>query len=140
MLNLKNPVELVSQLDNLFPSLLKMLSDANEEVNYTPYQVTNDDISQVVRLDLQVLAKLSSNAAYFERLMANVLALFRVSKRMLEGRASLIIRQLCLYIPPEQIFRSLASLLEHEEVRCRSWSTRRCNPLTMFFRILSLFL
>lgn len=32
VLNLKNPVELVSQLDNLFPSLLKMLSDANEEV------------------------------------------------------------------------------------------------------------
>ncbi|KAL6058534.1 PtdIns(3,5)P(2) sythesis regulation factor [Balamuthia mandrillaris] len=100
MLHAKTPEKLVSFLDGLYPALLKLLSDSAE---------------QVVRLDLEVLAKLSSNETYFEKLMDNLIHLFSTDNLLLETRGCLIIRQLGLHINPEKIFRTLAHLLQREE-------------------------
>ena len=35
--------------------------------------------------------------------------------RLLERRGSFIIRQLCVFLPPEDIYRSMGILLENEE-------------------------
>lgn len=49
--------------------------------------------------------------------MINLLQLFSTDRRLLETRGSLIIRQLCLTLHTERIFRTFAEILEKEEVR-----------------------
>lgn len=93
--------------DGTFPALLKNLSDSSEEV---------------IKYDLQLLARISTNSdeSYFKSFMINLLGLFSTDKRLLETRGSLIIRQLCLSLNTERIYRTLAEILEKEEVRTRS--------------------
>lgn len=52
--------------------------------------------------------------------MINLLQLFSTDRRLLETRGSLIIRQLCLTLNTERIFRTFAEILEKEEVNLRS--------------------
>jgi vacuole morphology and inheritance protein 14 len=49
--------------------------------------------------------------------MVNLLSLFGTDRKLLETRGSLIIRQLCVNLNPERIYRSLAEILERDEVR-----------------------
>jgi len=100
MLHSKVPSQLAAHLGELFPALLKTLSDPSEEV---------------VRLDLEVMARLSLNDDYFDRLMHNLIALFSADAQLLQNRGSLIIRQLSLFIHPEKIYRKLAIILETAE-------------------------
>ena len=48
--------------------------------------------------------------------MVNVLELFSTDRRLLETRGSLIIRQLCINLNTERIYRTLAEILEKDEV------------------------
>lgn len=50
--------------------------------------------------------------------MMNLLELFSTDRRLLETRGSLIIRQLCLNLNTERIYRTFAEILEKEDV---SW-------------------
>jgi vacuole morphology and inheritance protein 14 len=104
--------------DGTFPALLKNLSDTSEEV---------------IKYDLQLLARISTNSdeSYFKSFMINLLGLFSTDKRLLETRGSLIIRQLCLSLNTERIYRTLAEILEKEEVAISLFPTR---PLTDFMR------
>lgn len=89
--------------DGTFPLLLKTLSDPSEKV---------------VTRDLQLLAQVSSNSddSYFSSFMVNLLSLFGTDRKLLETRGSLIIRQLCVNLNPDRIYRSLAEILERDEV------------------------
>lgn len=49
--------------------------------------------------------------------MMNLLELFSTDRRLLETRGSLIIRQLCLNLNTEKIYRTFAEILEKEDVR-----------------------
>eukprot|EP01087_Luapelamoeba_hula_P002178 TRINITY_DN1189_c0_g1_i1.p1 TRINITY_DN1189_c0_g1~~TRINITY_DN1189_c0_g1_i1.p1 ORF type:complete len:821 (+),score=150.65 TRINITY_DN1189_c0_g1_i1:20-2482(+) len=100
ILHEKTPSKLIAFLDSLYPPLLKTLSDSADEV---------------VRLDLEVLARLSSNDTYFDKLMNNLIHLFATDNHLLETRGCLIIRQLSLHINPEKIYRTLAEVLIDEE-------------------------
>jgi vacuole morphology and inheritance protein 14 len=88
--------------DGTFPALLKTLSDNSEEV---------------IKHDLQLLAQISSasNDSYFKAFMINLLDLFSTDRRLLETRGSLIIRQLCLNLSTERIYKTFAEILEKEE-------------------------
>ena len=48
--------------------------------------------------------------------MVNLLDLFSTDRGLLEARGSLIIRQLCLNLNTERIYRTFAEILEKEEV------------------------
>ena len=95
-------VKILSIDDGTFSSLLKNLNDASDEV---------------VKRDLQLLAQISthSHESYFNRFMMNLLSLFSNDSKLLETRGSLIIRQLCLSLNPERIFRAFAEILEHDD-------------------------
>ncbi|KAK4702148.1 vacuole morphology and inheritance protein 14, partial [Phenoliferia sp. Uapishka_3] len=82
--------------------LLKMLSDPSEKV---------------LRYDLQLLAQISSSSEdeYFPSFMMSLLSLFSTDRRLLETRGSLIIRQLCLSLNTERIYRTFAEILEKDE-------------------------
>jgi hypothetical protein len=103
MLHQKAPRKVVAFNDGTFPALLKTLSDPAEAV---------------VTKDLQLLSQISRNSEdnYFTSFMVNLLQLFSTDRHLLEVRGNLIIRQLCLNLSPERIYRTLADCLEKEEV------------------------
>lgn len=84
--------------------LLKMLSDPSE---------------QVLRYDLQLLAQISSQSEDdgLPPLLISLLDLFSSDRRLLETRGSLVVRQLCLNLNSERLYRTFAEILEKEEVR-----------------------
>lgn len=90
--------------DGTFPALLKTLSDSSDEV---------------IKQDLKLLAQISSTSddTYFRAFMVNLLALFSTDKKLLEARASLIIRQLCSDLSTDRVYKAFAEILEKEEVR-----------------------
>jgi vacuole morphology and inheritance protein 14 len=89
--------------DGTFPALLKTLSDTSAEV---------------IKHDLQLLAQISSalDDSYLKAFMINLLDLFSTDRRLLDTRGSLIIRQLCLNLSTEHIYKTFAEILEKEEV------------------------
>ncbi|GMF85912.1 unnamed protein product [Aspergillus oryzae] len=103
MLHRKAPKKVVAFNDGTFPALLKTLSDPAEAV---------------VTKDLQLLSQISRNSedSYFKSFMVNLLQLFSTDRHLLEVRGNLIIRQLCMNLGPERIYRTLADCLEKEEV------------------------
>ncbi|KAF9885179.1 PtdIns(3,5)P(2) sythesis regulation factor [Aspergillus nanangensis] len=102
MLHRKAPKKVVAFNDGTFPALLKTLSDPAEAV---------------VTRDLQLLSQISRNSedSYFKSFMVNLLQLFSTDRHLLEVRGNLIIRQLCMNLSPERIYRTLADCLEKEE-------------------------
>lgn len=99
--------------------LLKMLSDPSEKV---------------LRGDLRLLSQILYNSEdeYFPSFMMSLLSLFSTDRRLLETRGSLIIRELCLSLNTERIYRTFAEILEKDEVRGSSFPSlpRRINSLS----------
>lgn len=102
MLHRKAPRKVLAFNDGTFPALLKTLSDNSDAV---------------VTKDLQLLSQISRNSEddYFANFMVNLLQLFSTDRKLLETRGNLIIRQLCLSLSPERIYRTLADCIEKEE-------------------------
>lgn len=59
---------------------------------------------------------MTSEDSYFKVLMINLLELFNTDRSLLDERGSLIIRQLCLNLNTERIYKAFAEILEKEEV------------------------
>jgi hypothetical protein len=53
--------------------------------------------------------------AKFSSFMVHLIKLFATDRRLLETRGNLIIRQLCLSLSAERIYRTLADCLERDE-------------------------
>lgn len=89
--------------DGTFPALLKTLSDMSDAV---------------VTRDLVLLSQMFRNTdeSKFTSFMLNLLKLFSTDRRLLEMRGNLIIRQLCISLSAERIYRTLADCLEKDEV------------------------
>lgn len=102
MLHRKAPRKVLAFNDGTFPALLKTLSDPAEAV---------------VTRDLQLLSQISRNSGddYFASFMENLLQLFSTDRKLLETRGNLIIRQLCVSLSAERIYRTLADCIEKEE-------------------------
>ncbi|KAI9830228.1 MAG: hypothetical protein M1819_005755 [Sarea resinae] len=102
MLHQKAPRKVLAIDDGTFPALLKTLSDPSEAV---------------VTRDLQLLSQISRNSedSYFTSFMVNLLQLFCTDRRLLETRGNLIIRQLCVSLSAERIYRTLADCLSKDE-------------------------
>ncbi|KUI72248.1 hypothetical protein VM1G_07917 [Cytospora mali] len=102
MLHRKAPRKVLAFNDGTFPALLKTLSDPAEAV---------------VTKDLQLLSQISRNSedSYFTNFMISLLQLFSTDRRLLETRGNLIIRQLCVSLSAERIYRTLADCIEKEE-------------------------
>ena len=103
MLHKRAPRKVLATNDGTFPALLKTLSDPAEAV---------------VTRDLQLLSQISKNSedGYFTSFMVNLLQLFGTDRKLLEQRGNLIIRQLCVSLSAERIYRTLADCLEKDEV------------------------
>lgn len=71
----------------------------------------------MVTRDLLLLSQISLNSddTYFTSFMVNLLKLFCTDRRLLETRGNLIIRQLCLTLSAEKIYRTMADCLVKDE-------------------------
>ncbi|XP_033115389.1 protein VAC14 homolog isoform X1 [Anneissia japonica] len=117
-LHLKTPRKIFQHVKEIFPVLLNTLSDVSDEV---------------VLLDLEVLSEVASSPAgpqseeglqyrpvpgtniYFTKFMINLLDLFCKDSQLLEDRGFFIIRQLCLLLKLEDVYRTLSEILLHKE-------------------------
>lgn len=122
--------------DGTFPALLKTLSDSSEEVcslSIHFYLLLSLMYIQVIKHDLQLLAQISSSSeeTYFKAFMVNLLELFSTDRRLLETRGSLIIRQLCLNLNTERIYRTFAEIIEKEDASFLIASSSISNKLTL---------
>eukprot|EP00004_Rigifila_ramosa_P026515 TRINITY_DN8295_c0_g1_i2.p1 TRINITY_DN8295_c0_g1~~TRINITY_DN8295_c0_g1_i2.p1 ORF type:complete len:751 (+),score=211.07 TRINITY_DN8295_c0_g1_i2:93-2255(+) len=97
MLHHKTPERVHTLMSALFPALLKTVSDVSEEV---------------VRLALEVLARISQEDKYFSEFMTSLVQLFSTDKKLLKARGSLVIRQISLFLNPERVFRALSRIIE----------------------------
>ncbi|KAJ2893420.1 hypothetical protein GGI21_005429, partial [Coemansia aciculifera] len=107
LLHRKAPWRILTPQDMSFPVLLKMLSDSSE---------------QVVKLDLELFAQISlysqhhhstddSSDFYLSRFLGSLLQMFATDRVLLETRAALMVRQLCLVLDPQLVFCLFARLL-----------------------------
>ncbi|KAJ2878477.1 hypothetical protein H4R27_005795, partial [Coemansia aciculifera] len=102
LLHRKAPWRILTPEDMSFPVLLKMLSDSSE---------------QVVKLDLELFAQISLYSqsmdmpSYLTRFLGSLLQMFATDRVLLETRAALMVRQLCVVLDPQMVFCLFARLL-----------------------------
>lgn len=126
----KIPNRMCRYLEELFHVLLRTLSDPSDEVVLLVIQV----LAQIASTTNQppastpILLKASVHTTaiseneekgnadeYFTRFLQNLLHIFATERNLLEDRGPFIIRQLCVMLSAEDIYRTLAELLQEEE-------------------------
>lgn len=141
-LYVKIPSRIYPHLDELFPHLLNTLCDPSEEVillllevfskifsSSSPSNCTNSRTANSNNNSNNSSNNSSTNQEnnqvinhdYFDKFIQELLSLFRSNRERLfsspDGRGSFIIRQLCLQVNCEDVYKSLGtSLLDHEDL------------------------
>ncbi|XP_014216147.1 protein VAC14 homolog isoform X2 [Copidosoma floridanum] len=101
------PDKMHLHIEELFPVLMRVLSDNSEEV-----------VQQTLVVMAELISSKHTNTAqnkYFTKFMVNLLRLFASDRHLLEERGAFIIRELCVLLNPEQIFKVLADILKEEQ-------------------------
>ena len=83
----------------IWPALFACLSNPSEEV---------------VRLDIEALARMAPNEQQFVPFIDHLLHLFRRERGLLEKRGALVVRQLCELLHPRRVFVTLSRALQSE--------------------------
>eukprot|EP01137_Pigoraptor_chileana_P023157 Opistho-2@89009 len=139
MLHVKARRKIFALADEMFPALLKTLSDPADKVVLLDLEVLAEISSQTDNFDAVNLADVidsvttgtddasatkarslsrrsaGGNAPYFMKFMTNLLLLFSTDRDLLEKRGSFIIRQLCVLLSPVRIYSAVADILLREE-------------------------
>ena len=101
------PEKMYLHIEELFPVLMKVLSDNSEEV-----------VQQTLVVMAELIDSKSASSAenkYFTKFMVNLLRLFSADRHLLEDRGAFIIRELCVLLNPQHIFKVLAEILRQEQ-------------------------
>lgn len=114
------PNRMLSHVDALFPVLLRVLSDSSDEVVQHDLEVLAEIISSRPQKSLD--NKLTESETfennsvnpYFSKFIVSLLKQFSCDRHLLEDRGSFIIRQLCVLLNSEDIYRTLAEILMTE--------------------------
>lgn len=95
----KDPAQLLEHYDSTFLTLLKALSDKDE---------------RLVSKSLDLLRLLCDTSAdnYFKKFITNLLALFKSNEKLLKTKANYIIRQLCLKLSAERVYKIISIMLD----------------------------
>ncbi|CAF4738203.1 unnamed protein product [Rotaria socialis] len=128
--------QMVAHIDVLFPTLFRVLSDPTDEppaplitanlplsLRKKPNKQQHQHTTEAVLLVLQVFALISTSNRtntdrnyndYFTKFIIVLMDLFRTDRGLLEARGSFIIRQLCMLLSPEDIYKTLSETLANE--------------------------
>nr|XP_023024836.1 protein VAC14 homolog [Leptinotarsa decemlineata] len=106
----KLPNKMVEYIDILFPALQKTLSDESDQVVQQCLVV----IAEVISSPKTTNSSANSDNTYYYKFMVSLLLSFSIDKRLLDERGSFIIRQLCVLLNAEDIYKTLAQILVKE--------------------------
>ncbi|KOX70260.1 Protein VAC14 like protein [Melipona quadrifasciata] len=108
------PHKMFNHIENLFPILMKSLSDNSDEV----VQQTLVVMAEIISSKSPEAAITNSNAEmqnkYFTKFIVNLLRIFSTDRHLLEERGAFIIRELCVLLSAEDIYKTLAKILMEE--------------------------
>ncbi|XP_014085882.1 protein VAC14 homolog isoform X1 [Bactrocera oleae] len=103
--------------------------------------ILSDNSDEVVLQCLSVLAKILNsthnedsrdfNKAHYRKFLLSLLNLFSEEKKFLENRASLIIRQLCVLLNAEYIYRTFSEIIDEEIIKFASTMVRLLNMILL---------
>lgn len=140
-LHLKIPRKIFCHIEKIFPVLMKTLSDPSDEVVLLDLEVLAEITSSkaVVEelddcLDVQVksIEVPPSMNAYFPKFMLSLLNLLISDNQLLDDRGSFIIRQLCVLLNAEDIYRTLSEiLLLQDDVKFASHMVQILNSILL---------
>ncbi|KAJ6637968.1 Protein VAC14 like, partial [Pseudolycoriella hygida] len=97
----------------LFPVLLGILSDNSDEVVLQGLIVLAEIVDTTNTTDTNI------NKTHYRKFLISLLNLFSEEKPFLENRGSLIIRQLCVLLNAEFIYRTFAEIILEETVNVK---------------------
>ncbi|KAJ8925779.1 hypothetical protein NQ315_009629 [Exocentrus adspersus] len=106
----KLPNKMVEHIDILFPALQRTLSDESDQVVQQCLVV----IAEVISSPKTSPKEVAGNNTYYNKFVLSLLNSFSMDKRLLDERGSFIIRQLCVLLNAEDIYRTLAQILLKE--------------------------
>lgn len=109
-LYMKLPNKMGEYIDVLFPALQKTLSDGSDQVVQQCLVV----IAEVISPPGPAEVNDKGTNTYYNKFMVSLLFLFSNDRKLLDERGSFIIRQLCVLLNAEDIFRTLAQILKNE--------------------------
>lgn len=108
------PHKMFNHIENLFPILMISLSDNSDEV----VQQTLVVMAEIISSKSPEAAITDSNAEmqnkYFTKFIINLLRIFSADRHLLEERGAFIIRELCILLSAEDIYKTLAEILLEE--------------------------
>lgn len=128
-LHQKVPHKITPHLDDLFPKLLKTLSDPSEEVALLGLEVLAA-IFSVQDSNRENQFSDSVSRGFFTKFMSELLQLFKSNEPFLDERGSFIIRQLCLQVNSVEIYKSLSEiLLAHDDLEFCYFMVQHLNRI-----------
>lgn len=112
--------KMTPHLENeFFPLLLQTLCDPSDEV----VLVTLEGLAQIFNSSIPTNSEMGNlSPTFFSKFMYSLLQLFGQNDNLLEERGAFIIRQLCLLINPEDIYRSFSEILLNYEDLCFAYT------------------
>lgn len=109
------PHKMFNHIEDLFVILMKSLSDASDEVVQQTLVVMAEIISSKSPEAVTTDADGKMHNKYFTKFIINLLRLFSTDRHLLEERGAFIIRELCVLLSAEDIYRTLAKILLEEQ-------------------------
>ncbi|XP_071957548.1 protein VAC14 homolog [Antedon mediterranea] len=134
-LHLKTPRKIFQHVEQIFPVLLETLSDVSDEVVLLDLEVLSEVVSSSNGPQSEVGFQpkpIPGTNIYFTKFMISLLDLFCKDSQLLEDRGFFIIRQLCLLLKLEDVFRSLSEiLLEKEDLKFATKMVQTLNTILL---------
>lgn len=121
---------MVEYIDTLFPALQRTLSDEADEVVQQCLVV----LAEVISSPIPALSspEKHSSSPYYNKFFISLLRSFRDDKKLLEERGSFIIRQLCILLNAEDVYRTLAQiLLKETDLKFASLMVEQLNMILL---------
>lgn len=118
------PNKMYRHIDDLFPVLMRTLSDTSDEVVQQNLVVMAEIIGSPYIEEKSKESEKSLDSSiedtgvankYFTKFIVNLLRLFSTDRHLLEDRGAFIIRELCLLLSAEDIYKILAKILLKEQ-------------------------
>ncbi|XP_033222290.1 protein VAC14 homolog isoform X2 [Belonocnema kinseyi] len=109
------PEKMFYHIDDLFPVLMRTLSDNSDEVVQQNLVVLAEIIGSKFSGTSFDNSHLTVKNKYFTKFIVNLLRLFSTDRHLLEERGAFIIRELCVLLSAEGIYKILAEILLEEQ-------------------------
>jgi len=104
-----------NHVEDLFVILMKSLSDTSDEVVQQTLVVMAEIISSKSLEAITTDPDGKMQNKYFTKFIINLLRLFSTDRHLLEERGAFIIRELCVLLSAEDIYKTLAKILLEEQ-------------------------